>query len=178
MSFPRQSWFKTPKEILVKTTKSVLFWYCSTLLAVCTRRLKSSGTLPCWDASPGRIASPASFGKIMLMIWFLSTIWFHIKQWFYSVNACSLGTGFLNFLYLLVPFPLTPFMPDANFLFLCWFPTINNDCFQFLSEVVWMNVCSPGGIDDCGESADKKREALRVEEEGDQSARLGNLESK
>ena len=41
-----------------------------------------------------------------------------------------------------------------------------------------MNVCSPGGIDDCGESADKKREALRVEEEGDQSARLGNLDTK
>ena len=41
-----------------------------------------------------------------------------------------------------------------------------------------MNVCSPGGIDDCGESAHKKWEALRVEEEGDQSARLGNLESK
>ena len=114
MSFPRQSWFKMPREILVKTTKSLLFWHCITLLAVCTRRLKSSGTLPYWDASPGRIASPASFGKIMLMIWFVLTIWFHIKQWFYSVDACSLGTGFLNFFIYWFPF---------HCLFLCWFPT-------------------------------------------------------
>ena len=53
-------------------------------------------------------------------------------------------------------------------------------CFLFNSCPIncWVNDHLPGGINDCSEGTNKKREALAVDQESDQSASFGNLVSK
>ena len=103
-------------EFLVKRTKNMLIWYCITLRAVCTQRLKSSGIRPYLGASPGRIALLAWLGKI-IQTWFLSNINFyslgigspstsqvppHLLCWsgFSSVLYASFQCGWLSLLML------------------------------------------------------------------------------